>query len=404
MTIEVTPIGVQCNLRCEYCYENPMRDNIKYDKPEWQKIKLGLERQGGSFTVFGGEGLLIPLDELEELWKWGFEKFKKNGIQTNGSLITDKHIELFEKYNVHVGVSVDGPEELNDARRAPSGKLEATRTLTARTNHNLRRLILHPKINTSVILTLHRLNASPERLARLISWFHQLDEIGLSSCRLHLMENDNANHLLLDEDNLYKALITLEQQEFTNLKFDRFDEMLKQLQGGNGGCCVYQGCDPLNTRAVQGVGPSGQPLNCGRVNKTGIDYIKASGPEPTRALVLRNTPQSDGGCKDCEYWYACQGFCPGTGVQGDWRNRTEYCSLLKRLFSYLAEKHGIELKKDLPTYDPNCEGHGDTPHENSHGDSYVDDAHGDGFTHGDTDHGDIPHADRTMLKPLEVRK
>jgi uncharacterized protein len=62
---------------------------------------------------------------LEKLWKWGFDKYKSNGIQTNGSLINDQHIELFKKYNVHVGISIDGPDELSDARWY--GTLETTR-------------------------------------------------------------------------------------------------------------------------------------------------------------------------------------------------------------------------------------------------------------------------------------
>jgi len=57
----------------------------------------------GPFTLFGGEPLLIPETDLEDLWAWGFEKFGENSIQTNGILINDRIIELMKKYNVKVG-------------------------------------------------------------------------------------------------------------------------------------------------------------------------------------------------------------------------------------------------------------------------------------------------------------
>ena len=35
---------------------------------------------------------------LEDLWAFGLERFGGNGIQTNATLITDRHIALFRKY------------------------------------------------------------------------------------------------------------------------------------------------------------------------------------------------------------------------------------------------------------------------------------------------------------------
>src|SRR3954469_7535161 len=98
MALEVRPLGVACNIQCLYCYQNPQRDaaNIaaSYDLA---KIKGAIEIEGGPFTLFGGEPLLLPLKDLEELWAWGYERHGQNSIQTNGTLISDAHIELFRK-------------------------------------------------------------------------------------------------------------------------------------------------------------------------------------------------------------------------------------------------------------------------------------------------------------------
>ena len=129
MTVELRPLGVRCNIECQYCYQNPQRDAgnlpVGFDLG---RMKAAIERAGANFTIFGGEPLLVPEHVLEELWALGYERFGSNGIQTNATLITDRHIALFKRYNVSVGISVDGPDDLNDARWA--GTVARTREAT----------------------------------------------------------------------------------------------------------------------------------------------------------------------------------------------------------------------------------------------------------------------------------
>jgi len=41
-------------------------------------------------------------------------------LQTNGTLITERWAEFFKTYNFLIGVSLDGPREIHDARRVDS--------------------------------------------------------------------------------------------------------------------------------------------------------------------------------------------------------------------------------------------------------------------------------------------
>jgi uncharacterized protein len=68
MSIEVRPLGVKCNIQCQYCYQNPQRDagNIPMDF-DVPKMKGALDREGSNFTIFGGQPLLVPESVLEEL-------------------------------------------------------------------------------------------------------------------------------------------------------------------------------------------------------------------------------------------------------------------------------------------------------------------------------------------------
>src|ERR1035441_5466691 len=119
MVTEVRPFGVRCNMRCHYCYQNSVREaGESVPAYSLDLIKSGVERLGKPFALFGGEPLLMPFADLEDLLAWGFEKFGRNSIQTNATLIGDRHIEVFKRYNVSVGISIDGPGELNGLRSA----------------------------------------------------------------------------------------------------------------------------------------------------------------------------------------------------------------------------------------------------------------------------------------------
>src|SRR4051812_46410668 len=104
MGVELRPLGVNCNIGCQYCYQNPIRDAGNLIKLyDVEAMKASIIEEGGPFFMFGGEPLLMAEDDLEEMWAWGLERFGSNGIQTNGVLINDNHIRMFKAYKVHVG-------------------------------------------------------------------------------------------------------------------------------------------------------------------------------------------------------------------------------------------------------------------------------------------------------------
>ena len=342
MTVEIRPLGVTCNLRCVYCYQHPQRE-IPWPLPAFdlEAIKRRIEAQGCAFTVFGGEPLLVPLTDLEALWSWGFTRFGQNGVQTNGTLISAEHIRLFKQYRVHVGISIDGPETLNEARWA--GSAERTRQTTATSEGAILRLC-QEGIPPSLIVTLHRANATTEHLETLCDWFRKLDTLGVTSCRLHIMEADSVEarerYGLTTEENLtaFRRLRRAER-ELPHLHFDVFQEMREVMLGHDNPCtCIWGACDPYTTRAVCGIEGQGMRSNCGRTNKDGIDWAKSDTPGFERYLALYATPQEHGGCRGCRFFLACKGQCPGTAIDGDWRNRSEYCPVWKGLLRDYEEE------------------------------------------------------------------
>ena len=342
MGIELRPLSVKCNIRCHYCYQNPQRDaagrNYQYDMAA---MKAAVEREGRRFTLFGGEPLLVPEHDLAELWSWGLIKFGGNGIQTNGSLINERHITMFKRYRVSVGISIDGPGEMNDIRWA--GSLEATRQTTERTETAIRRLC-EERIYPSLIITLHRANATEEKLPLLLAWLRSLEKLGVRSVRLHILEVDSPAvremYTLSEKESLGAFLYFAEvESSFSTLRFDVFEDMRRLLLGkDNSTTCIWNACDQYTTAAVRGVEGNGQSSNCGRTNKDGIDYVKGSVPGYERYIALHETPYEHGGCKSCRFFLMCKGQCPGTAMNNDWRNRSEHCRVWMALFEHFERK------------------------------------------------------------------
>lgn len=339
MGVELRPFGVRCNLRCTYCYQNPQRDadNV-LSRYSLDVMKAAVEAEGGPFTLFGGEPLLVDFATLEELLAWGYKKYGGSSIQTNGALISDAHIDLFKRYRVGVGISVDGPPELNEARSA--GSDDKTLRASQATMRAIKALC-DAQHAPSLIVTLHRINATSENLPKLCAWIREIDAMGIRSVRLHLLEVEDArvrSELALSEPENRQALQALRalQAQLKHVRFDMFHDMRRMLLAQDKkNTCVWNGCDPLTTHAVRGVEGNGQRSNCGRTNKEGIDFVKASNPGYERSVMLYETPQEDGGCSGCRFFLMCKGYCPGTGIEGDWRNRTEHCGVLKSLFEAL---------------------------------------------------------------------
>ena len=293
MSIEVRPLGVKCNIQCQYCYQNPQRDagNIPtaFDIP---KMKAALERAGASFTIFGGEPLLVPEPVLEELWAFGLERFGSNGVQTNGTLINDRFIRLFKKYKVNVGISVDGPEDLNDVRWA--GTLSLTREHTAKTHEAIERLV-REGLTPSLIVTLHRNNATADKLPRMRDWFRYLDMLGITSARLHDLEIEGpaigAKYGLSVEEQVeaFVSFASLEP-ELRQLRFDVFSDIRNMLLGEDQSTtCVWNACDPYTTACRSGCRRA-RPAQQLRPHEQGRHRLREVGPRRLRALprpVLR---------------------------------------------------------------------------------------------------------------------
>lgn len=130
-TIKLTEM---CNFKCSYCEYKAFAFTQKQHLTIEPQLAISIAKQcimhnyyqsalSTNFCWHGGEPLLYPkkdfcyiLDEINSFsFALGMNCF--NSIQTNGYLIDQDWLNIFEKYDIKVGVSIDGPESINELQR-----------------------------------------------------------------------------------------------------------------------------------------------------------------------------------------------------------------------------------------------------------------------------------------------
>lgn len=387
MTIHVS-VDTGCNLSCDYCYEekdraingNDVKSNYDIDAiierlEDW-KHKYPNEPPG----FHGGEPLLIRREDMEEVYQWIWDNYesvrtgeKYTHIQTNGTLIDDEDIEMFKKFNVSVGISCDGPPELNTARSAALNEA-ATDNLSQITYDNIFKLA-DEGVPVGVITVLHKVNAGDdEKLNILLNWMDELNQRGIDG---HFNESipydDIQTDLTLSTERLKEVYIqTWEWMNEAGHSYRTWNPMRDyqdNLLGNNLTDCRNNKCDVFNAGAAKIVDGDGETTGCGKTWEAvsdGTPFLQgdSNGSEYSekehRYEMLKQTPGAPetegpdhGGCEGCRYWSVCTGGCPSAGMEQDYRNRTRFCEAKYYLYKRIEEDMrqmfpNIRLITELP--------------------------------------------------------
>jgi uncharacterized protein len=130
----VFKISERCNLKCDYCYFFFGGDDTWKKHPPLVSPKV-IEDLGAfsaraardhkleviDIVFHGGEPLLMSKPRFSEMCD--ALRRHENGfrfsfaLQTNGVLVDDGWIDIFERHRITVGVSLDGPPPVNDLHR-----------------------------------------------------------------------------------------------------------------------------------------------------------------------------------------------------------------------------------------------------------------------------------------------
>jgi uncharacterized protein len=164
------PIGSACDLDCTYCYYRH-KQALLSQPPEQRMTDDTLERfiveyiaaqdtDEIVFTWHGGEPTLLGLAFFRRVVEFQIRhtpagRRLANDIQTNGILLDAAWCRFFSEHGWLVGLSIDGPSDLNDAYRVTKrGDPTQQRVLAAA------RLLDEHDVTFSTLTTVNRRNAS----------------------------------------------------------------------------------------------------------------------------------------------------------------------------------------------------------------------------------------------------
>ncbi|MDX2936393.1 FxsB family cyclophane-forming radical SAM/SPASM peptide maturase [Streptomyces ipomoeae] len=131
----ILKVANRCNIDCDYCFVFNSKDQAARRLPARMDLAVvraaarrigehaSAHRLGAIHVVLhGGEPLLVGVGHMAGLLQAVRDSVPAGTrvlfeLQTNGTLLSDAWLDLFERYEVAVGVSLDGPPRANDRHR-----------------------------------------------------------------------------------------------------------------------------------------------------------------------------------------------------------------------------------------------------------------------------------------------
>lgn len=120
-----------CNLRCKYCYANYGKfNNLNFKTKNidrntilsmFQYLQNKRIKKVNNVMFFGGEPLLA-IEEIEFICQTFQECYPKGSrphfsFVTNLTILNRKIINIIDRYNISLTISIDGPEYIHDSQR-----------------------------------------------------------------------------------------------------------------------------------------------------------------------------------------------------------------------------------------------------------------------------------------------
>ncbi|MEK6953342.1 MAG: radical SAM protein [Nanoarchaeota archaeon] len=340
----------KCNLKCKYCYIEDYAENGRMSE---QLLAQSIERVSSYIDTshwiwHGGEPLLMGVDffrvtkDIQNFYEKKGKVFS-NGIQTNGTLITEELLDFVQAtHDFDIGTSIDGPKEINDKTRSfPIGG--AFDEIIKGIN-----LLKKRKGSVGAICVVNAYNIkSPEQIYcffksnKIHVKFNPLIKSGRANKNLSELEITPKQYgeFLLNMWEIYN-LDCIENGVVT-IDVDPFMEVIGNVIIGRPlGCNYSKSC----REDFISIGPEGDIYPCGRfdgVKDFWIGNIKTNTIEQAINSEINNRLKKRGletitGCNQCNSGDICNSGCMHNAYcAGDVMGKDPYCKSYQMLFKRL---------------------------------------------------------------------
>jgi len=344
-----------CNLECKYCYVNKNaekgRMNIKTLENSIRNVSEFIgKRKIIDFLWHGGEPLLMKLDFFKEvinIQKGMGEEYKfDNAIQTNGTLITEEITDFFKDYKFNVGLSLDGPEELNNKTRIYKHVKNGSKN-TFKDILNSMKILRDRDMEADVIVTLNKQNIKNIKLIYQFLKDYKINaKFNPLVCSGRTIEN--YEQLAISPEEYGEAKLNLFDMWFN----DERPPHLRCLEGFLGNilsknhfheCTFSDSCQ----KSILSIGPSGNVYPCGEFNgieefrygNINKENLKKILLHPMREKLIKRAENIEE-CLNCEYKKLCHGGCMRNAYayRGNVMDKDPYCPAYKSLFKHISNK------------------------------------------------------------------
>ena len=134
LPLVILKLTARCNLNCTYCYEFNLADTTWRQSPAQMsdevfdrvldRVKRHVSWSGQksvNFSFHGGEPCLVGPKRFDALCRRARRVLSdvkvKISLQTNGTLLDDEWASVLADNAANIGISLDGPSDINDALR-----------------------------------------------------------------------------------------------------------------------------------------------------------------------------------------------------------------------------------------------------------------------------------------------
>lgn len=345
-----------CPANCLYCF-GPHASNIIMGREvldavvNWLNAKQ--DYQPLDITFHGGE----PLVPGAEFYRMALPLLRQGlmpreirlSVQSNLWLLTDELCDLFRKYEVSLGTSLDGPQSINDTQR---GEGYFHRTMSG--------VELARKHGLDVGFICTFTPQSAQRADEVFDFFVQqglsfnihasVDTISAKGAR-----QTEQNWSLSPEEHAQVLTHILDRylDNTDKLRIGTLDSMCRSVSAGNGGICTFGDC----LGEYLSIAPNGDIYTCQRfIGQT--EFCLGNVLEDPKRIDFSDTPVwrlfqnrqecVAEECEGCAHFNYCRGGCPynvlaANGGKFNGTLRDPHCPAYQKTFDAITQRAMTEV-------------------------------------------------------------